>query len=119
MLDLRYELGMGARVFISSDHSNNKGLHHLVKALSMWSNKDNCEKIIRLDIDASGGTSDDTVDGIDVSLSKLDTYTKRIPLTGQCDDAGGRGIGNSLMEGLRTRYVQYPNTYHLHVQTMV
>ena len=37
---------------------------------------DNCVNIIMLDTDASGGTSDETADGIDVSLSKLDSDKK-------------------------------------------
>ena len=49
------------------------------------------------------GTSDDTCDGIDTSLSKLDTQTKRIKLTGQHDDAGGGGTGASLMTALQIR----------------
>ena len=48
----------------------------------MWSTKDNCVKIIALDTDASGGTSDDIADGINVSLLKLDTDTKIILLNG-------------------------------------
>lgn len=40
MLDLERELSGGVRVFIVSDHGNNKGLHHFVKVLSWWSKED-------------------------------------------------------------------------------
>ena len=70
----------GTKVFMSSDHGNKKGLHHLVKVMSLWSEEENSVKQITLDTDASGGTSDDTADRIDVSLSKLDAHTKRLNL---------------------------------------
>ena len=73
MLDLRRKLTMGANVLMSSDHINKKGLHHLVKGISMWNTKDNRVKRITLDTDALGGTIDDTAYGINVSLLKLDT----------------------------------------------
>ena len=86
MLDLRCELAIGVKLFLSSDHGNKKGLHHLVKVISMWNTKYNCVKTITLDTDASGGTSDDTADGINVLLLKLDTDTKIILLHGQHGD---------------------------------
>ena len=104
MIDLQRMVSRpGTKVFIASDHGNKKGLHHLVKVLSMWSDEENGVKRITLDTDASGGTSDDTGDGIDTSLSKLDTQTNRIKLTGQHGDAGGGGTGASLMEALQIR----------------
>ena len=59
-------------------------------------------KRIILDNDASEVTSDETDDGINVSLCKLDTRAKN-KLTGQHGDAGGGCSENSLMEGLRIR----------------
>ena len=82
---------MGAKLFLSSDHGNKKGLHHLVKVISMWNIKDNCVKRITIDTDAAGETSDDTADGINVLLLKLDTDTHIILLNGQHSDAGGGG----------------------------
>ena len=68
MLDLRREFIMSAKLCMSSDHGNKKGLHDLVEVISMLNTKDNCVKRITLDTDASGGTSDDTADGINVLL---------------------------------------------------
>ena len=54
MIDLQQELDTGVKIFISRDHGNKKGLHHLVKVLSFWSKSDNN---VKLDTDASGCTS--------------------------------------------------------------
>lgn len=98
---------METKVFIASDHGNKKGLHHLVKVLPMYSDEENGVKRNTLDTDTSGGTSDDTGDGIDTSQSKLDTQTNRIKLTGQHVDAGGGGTGASLTEELQIRDRMY------------
>ena len=103
MIDLQRELGTGVKIFISSDHGNKKGLHHLVKVLSFWSKCDNDVKRVTLDTDASGGTSEETADAIHTSLTKLDLSTRRVLLAGQHGDAGGGGTGASLMEGLRLK----------------
>ena len=94
---------MGAKLFMASDHGNKKELHHLAKVILMWNTKYNCVKRITLDTDASGGTSDDTADGINVSLLKLETDTKIVLLNGQHGNAGGGETGDFLMEGLQTR----------------
>ena len=83
-------------IFLSSDHGNKKGLHHLVKVISMWDfEKDEVRRII-LDMDATGGSSEETAAGIDASLTKLDKLNKRTLLDGQHGDAGGGGTGISL-----------------------
>ena len=58
MIYLQRELSTGIMLFLSSNHGNKKGLHHLVKVLSFWSFCDTNVKRLTLDTDASGGTSE-------------------------------------------------------------
>ena len=58
---------------------------------------------VTLDTDASGGTSDETTDWIDVSPRKFERTTHRFMLAGQYGDASGRGTDNSLVKGLSNR----------------
>ena len=55
---------------------------------------------MELDTDAPGGTREETGDGIHTSLTKLDSSTRRVLLTGQHGDAGCGGTDASLIEGL-------------------
>ena len=85
------------RVFLSSDHGNKKGLHHLVKYLSWFDFKRDRVRKNLLDTDATGGTSKETAEGINKSLTKLDKGEIRVMLHGNHGDAGGGGTGNSLV----------------------
>lgn len=72
--------------------------------LLWWRTEEASVKRITLDTDASGGTSDEIADGIDVSLRKLDIHTNRYKLAGHHGKAAsGGGAGNSLMEDLLSR----------------
>jgi hypothetical protein len=62
-----------------------------------------------LDIDGSGGSSDNLGDAIDHSLKKLLDAVKR--LAGQSHDGGGGGVGGSLMDGLVARNRTRPQGY--------
>ena len=68
-----------------------------------WGIEEEIVKRVTLVTNDSGGTSDETADGIDVFLRKLDIKTHRFMLTGQHGDAGSGGTGNSLMKGLPNR----------------
>ena len=68
----------------------------------MWSKIDNEVKRITLDIYASGSTGNDTAEGINVPMMKLDTLSKFFRITGQHSDAGGGGTRTSLVKCLQT-----------------
>ena len=79
------------RIFVSSNHGNKKGLHHMIKVLSFWDKESDEVRRFVVDTDASGETSTDTADGIDTSLKKFDLPGKRILLAGKHRDDGGGG----------------------------
>ena len=101
MLELRDKVHHpDTNIFLATDHGNKKGLHHCVKILSLWDEENNKVKRITLDFDATGGTSEETSEGIHHSLSKLDLPDRPLVLNGQHGDAGGGGTSSSLKDWL-------------------
>jgi hypothetical protein len=69
-----YQLGArveDTHVFLSCDNGNKKGGSHFVKILSWYDPKTMCVVKQLLDIDASGGLTDDCADAIAASLNKV------------------------------------------------
>ena len=64
----------------------------------------NCVKQIILDTDTSSVISDETAEGVNASLCKLDTVINQLKLTGQHGDDGGGVTGRSPMEAFSDKY---------------
>lgn len=58
---------------------------------------------ITVDFDATGGTSEETSEGIHRSLAKLDLPDRPLVLNGQHGDAGGGGTSSSLKDWLANK----------------
>ena len=102
LLWLMDELKKADAVFLACDKGNRKGVDHLAKVLSWWDETERCVRSVCLDIDGSGGSSENNVgDAIDHSLKKLLDAVE--VLAGQSHDGGGGGVGDSLMDGLKAR----------------
>jgi hypothetical protein len=113
LLWLMDELKGAHAVFLACDKGNRKGVDHLAKVLSWWDETERCVRSVCLDIDGSGGSSENVGDAIDHSLKKLLDAVEK--LAGQSHDGGGGGVGDSLMDGLiarnRTRLHGYYATF--------
>jgi hypothetical protein len=92
-------------VFLACDKGNWKGVNHLAKVLSWWDETEPCIRSVCLDIDGSGGSSENVGNAINHSLTKL--LNAFVGLAGQSHNGGGVGVGvgvgDSLMDGLIAR----------------
>ena len=97
---------------MSCDKGNKKGIAHFVKIVSYWNNEVNKVSKYLLDCEASGGTSKNCADAINYSLTRLDDEEFVALLSGQCTDAGGGGVGQSLFAELKiVNRVNLDDTY--------
>jgi hypothetical protein len=102
-----YQLGARVKdthVFLSCYKGNKKGVSHFVKILSWYDPKTTCVVKQLLDIDASGGFTDDCADDIAASLNKVGN----IRLQGQTTDSGGGGVLDGLHRALEERQLCRP-----------
>ena len=79
------------KLYLSADKGHKKGIGHFVKYLSFFSKVNDRVKKQLLDVDASGGTSEDCANAIDFSVKKVDPPGEEKKLDGQMTDAGGGG----------------------------
>ena len=94
----------GAKLFMTCDKGNKKGLGHFVKVLSWWNAlEEKVDKFV-LDIDVSDGSSSACADAIYHSLKKLKS-TMAVLLRGQTTDSGGGGVLEDLAKELKLRGV--------------
>jgi hypothetical protein len=94
-----YQLGArvkNTQVFLSCDKGNKKGVSHFVKILSWYNPKTKYVVKQLLDIDASGGLTDDCADAIAASLKKVG----HVKLMGQTTNSGGGGVLDRLHRSL-------------------
>jgi len=80
------------KIYMASDKGNKKGIGHFVKVLSRLQD-DGLVKTQLLDIDASGGTSEDCALAMQASMNKLKANDEdnTHQLYGQATDSGGGG----------------------------
>jgi hypothetical protein len=71
LLWLMDELKKAHAVFLACNKGNRKGVFHLAKVLSWWHGAERCVRSVCLDIDGSGGSSENVGDAIDHLLKKL------------------------------------------------
>jgi len=94
---------LNKKIYISCDKGNKKGVGHFVKMLSWWDEKQHRVKAQLLDIDASGGTSQDCAAATQASINKLkmndDDHTHK--LSGQSTDSGGGGVLDGLANEMK------------------
>jgi hypothetical protein len=103
-----YQLGARVKdtqVFLSCDKGNKKGDSHFVKILSWYDPKTKHVVKQLLDIDASGGLTDDCADAIAASLKKVGN----IKLMGQTTDSGGGGVLDGLHRSLEQQDLCRPD----------
>ena len=85
-----------------------------MKIVSYWDDDTKKVRKYLLDCEASGGTSKNCADAINFSLSRLDADGFHVLLSGQCTDAGGGGVGQSLFVELKkVNRILDPNNYLL------
>jgi hypothetical protein len=101
LLWLMDEVKKAHAVFLACNKGSRKGVDHLAKVLSWSEETERCVRSVCLDIDGSGGSSENVGDAIDHSLKKLLDDVER--LAGQSHDGGGGGVGDSLVDGLVAR----------------
>ena len=105
---------VGKKIYLSCDKGNKKGIGHFVKIVSYWDDDTKKVRKYLLDCEASGGTSKNCADAINFSLSRLDADGFHVLLSGQCTDAGGGGVGQSLFTELKqVNRILDPNNYLL------
>ena len=85
------------RVYLSCDKGNKKGVGHFVKVLSYYDETNCCTMKHVLDIDASGGSTEDCALAIKASMAKL----KGVLLSGATTDSGGGGVLDDLASKLQ------------------
>jgi len=92
-------------IYIACDKGNKKGVSHFVKILAWWESNRIMTQF--LDIDASGGTSEECADAIEASMNKLKAQAGAAThlLQGQGTDSGGGGV----LEGLAAALQAKPN----------
>ena len=79
----------GKFLYLSCDKGNKKGIAHFVKIISYWNEDENKVSRYLLNCEASGGTSKNCANAINVSFTRLDDEDFYTLLSGQCTDAGG------------------------------
>jgi len=103
------------RICVAADKGNKKGIGHFAKVLSKWKRTGGVATYL-LDIDASGGTSEECAVAIEASIGKLkdleDDKNSHL-LHGQTTDSGGGGTLQSLHNALKQRESCVPDDQHL------
>jgi len=101
------------KTFIACDKGNEKGVGHFAEALCWWENGRVHTEL--LDMDASGGTSEECAKSTQASMNKLklmdDANTHK--LHGQDADSGGGGTLDSLHKHMDELDLCVPNNEHL------
>ena len=107
------------KIFIACDKGNKKGVGHFAKALCWWENGRVYTEL--LDIDASGGTSEECAKSIQASMNKLkltdDANTHK--LHGQDTDSGGGGTLDSLHKHMDELDLCVPDNEYLAAGCMI
>jgi len=93
------------KICMACDKGNKKGIGHFVKRSSTWDPISGSVEANTIDIDASGGKSNECALSIESSMNKLkDNDGDRSHLLfGQCTDSGGGGVLDSLADELQAK----------------
>jgi len=103
------------KLYLSCDKGNKKGMGHFVKVLSWWDQANPSVDLRLIDIDASGGSSEQCALAIQASINKLrkeDDAATHL-LHGQTTDSGGGGVLEKLYEMMQPLGLCAPNNIHL------
>jgi hypothetical protein len=92
------------KIFLACDKGNKKGISHFVKVLSWYDPDTISVKKQLLDIDASGGQTQECGDAIAASLKKIGSPR----LQGQTTDSGGGGVLDGLHKAIEERQLCSP-----------
>jgi len=105
---VRETISLGIRlldkiIYLACDKGNKKGVSHFVKILAWWEGHRVVTQL--LDIDASGGTSEECADAIEASMNKLKATSGAAThlLSGQGTDSGGGGVLEGLARALQAK----------------
>jgi len=92
-------------IYIACDKGNKKGVSHFVKFLCWWNWETGQVESQVLDIDASGGTTEECADASEASMNKLKEQAGAAThlLHGQGTDSGGGGVLDGLAGALQAR----------------
>jgi len=92
------------RIYVSCDKENKKGVGHFVKVLSWWDESSHGVTAQLLDIDASGGNSQDCALAMQASINKLkmNDEDQTHKLASQYTDSGCGGVLDGLAKEMAT-----------------
>ena len=92
-------------MYIACDKGNKRGISHFVKHLCWWCRIAGQVRAQALDIDASGGTTQECADAIEASMNKLKAVAGAAThlLAGQGTDSGGGGVLDGLADALQAK----------------
>lgn len=107
VLKIREELNTQASIYIMCDKGHCMKVGHFVKILAWYSREESTVKTSTLDIDASGGSSEDCSEAISHSLKKIGP----VKLQGQCMGSVGGGTGKSLHNSLQNLGMTHERYY--------
>lgn len=94
----------GKKVCLACDKGNKKGVGHFVKCLACIDGHTGRVSAEPLDINASGGLSEDCGKAIESSIAKVNgSHQGMFKLNGQTTDSGGGGALDGLAKELKKR----------------